>query len=167
MCSPHPDLFKHTCCEQSTPLLAGRPSSCTRPLAVLLNPLAVPRDRLRQPMLAWDVSPASRRPVMLPPRSRRVPPDSDPELPADAAEAAASSREAPAGVADYISPQDRHLFVHSHARARTARQQGIKLKALLRSGQARADQAAHLSHCSLPRRGAVPLVHGLQRRKHC
>lgn len=64
-----------------------------------LTPFAVPRDRLRQPMLAWEMSPASGRPVMLPQRSRGLPPDSESELPDDAAEVAASPRTAPAGPA--------------------------------------------------------------------
>ena len=105
---------------------------------------------------------------MLPQRSRRLPPDSESELPDDAAEAAASPRTAPAGPAATIDQARReHLFVHPHARARTARQQGIKLRALLSAGRARADQAAHLSHCSLPLGGAVPLIHGLQGRERC
>ena len=107
---PNQDNLKHTCCEHSRPLLAGRPPSRPRPLAVSLTPSAGPRDRLRQPMLAWDMSPASRTPVMLlhlPQRSCRLPPDSESEAPVDAAEAAASVRNAPAGPAasETLSPE--------------------------------------------------------------
>ena len=105
---------------------------------------------------------------MLPQRSRGLPPDSESELPDDAAEAAAAPRAAPARPAAAPDQARRNrLSVHPHARARTARQQGIKLRALLSAGQARADQAAHLSHRSLPSGGAVPLIHGLQGCKRC